>query len=517
MDEFLQIPPLVTAFVSMGAASLVWWWRDRRLTRLRERVTAIQGLSEDILTGRSASAIQQVLNAALPSLLDGATPRLWLADRQSGLLEPADGRGSPMPLSSGSNPVQQSFAASAPVRHDGGAGFLLLLPMRCEGSISGVLELHWPARRRIHLDEEAALAHLANQAAIALRLLDQSILREQVLRSERLGAVGQLLSGVASELEDPVAEVLRIASRLYDADPGHESFRALKDWAASAHQALDRLIAFGRPGETLARPVDLAEVLRKLTHFRERTWRLRQVETRLDLPDSPLLVLGSYGQLEQALLSVILRAEELLPAADDRCLGLSAVRDGERALLVVEFPIVSPPEEWGLTVAHGIAGNHGGSLRLSTEPRGVRCEIDLPLMPLTPPDSPSELDTTRSLTLLLLAPESTESRHLVDLFAARNHRVVPVASDNEALHLCRRLRFDALLAAVPAADPSWIQLHERSNRHVPCFVLLPESDEAATPPPAAAGEVLTLRRPPSSTELARVLIEIENRARRTTS
>ena len=513
MDEFLQVPPLVTAVLSMGAASLVWWWRDRRLTRLRERVAAIQGLSEDILTGRSAAAIQQVLTAALPGLLDGAMPRLWLADRQSGLLEPVDGRGSPLPLTSGSNLVQQSFSAAAPIRHDAGAGFQLLLPMRSEGSISGVLELSWPTRRRVLLDEETALAHVANQAAIALRLLDQSLLREQVLRSERLGAVGQLLSGVAAELEGPVAEVMRIASRLHDADPGLESFRALQDSAESAHQALDRLIAFGRPGETLARPVDLVELLRKLAHFREKTWRLRQVETRLDLPNSPLLVLGSYGQLEQALLSVILRAEELLPASGDRRLSLTAVRDGERARLVVEFPIESPPEEWGLTVAHGIAGNHGGFLRLSTEPRGVRCEVDLPLMPVSTPEATPGREPGRPLTLLLLAPDSTESRHLVDLLAARNHRVVPVTSDTEALHLCRRLRFDALLAAVPAADPSWIHLHERTSRHVPSFVLLPESDEAATPPPAAAGGVLTLRRPPAPPELSRVLLEIEDRAR----
>lgn len=512
MNELLSPTPLITAILSMAAASLVWWFRDQRVNRLRKRIAAIQALSEDVLTGRSATAVQELLAETLPGLTGGAQARLWIAEPSTRELEAADGRGPAIAAQAQSDARRQCFDSGASQRDDAGDGLRLLLPMRTEGRTLGVLELHWAQRTpRISVEEQAALTHLANQIAIALRLLDQSLLREQVLRSERLGAVGQLMSGVAAELQEPIEEIARIAGRLQTSDPNQEAFRALNEWSAAATQALDRLVAFGRPAESRARPVDLGELLRKLAHFRERTWRLRQVGTRLELLSAPLTVMGSYGQLEQALLSVILRAEELLPANGDRRLAVTLAREEGRARVIVEFALDHDPGEWGLSVASGIAGNHGGSLRITREPRGARCEINLPLLSAASPGSASPTEPSRPLTLLVLASDPHDNRHLVDLLAARNHRAVPVASDTEALDLCGRFRFDALFAAISSSDPSWERLHERTRRHVPSFVLLPDAEESASVPQPAGGPVLVLRRPPDPAELGRLLVEIGGR------
>lgn len=511
MIDYAQLAPALTATLSIGAALLVWWRRERRLAELRTRVTAIHALSEEVLTRRSAAAMQELLGQALPALLEGAAPRLWLSDEDAGALEPADGRGPAIAVKRG-GAAAACFLTGKAQREESGGGAALLLPMRSEGETSGVLELRWPEqRRRVPVDEESALAHLANQAAIALRLLDQSVLREQVLRSERLGAVGQLMAGVAAELQEPVEEIARIAARLEADDPDHAEYRSLRGWSAAAAVALERLMAYGRPGEMRARPVDLQELLRKLVHFRERTWSLRSVDVRLALPGAPLPVMGSYGQLEQAVLSVLLRAEELLPASGDRRLAISAFAAEDRARVEIEFPAGAEPADWGLSVAQGIAGNHGGSLRAGCEQHTARCVLDLPLLTGAALAAPAENPSERPLSLLLLAPDAAERRHLVEQLAARRHRVMPVATAAEALDLSGRLRFDAILAATAAGDESWRDLYQRTAAHAGCFVLLPASEDPRVDPLAASGAVLLLRRPPEPAELARVLAQIEAR------
>src|SRR5207247_2147289 len=62
--------------------------------------------------------------------------------------------------------------------------------------------------------EQAAAQHLANQVAAALRLQEQQAMREELFRSERLAATGQLVSGVASELRAPLDSITQLASSL---------------------------------------------------------------------------------------------------------------------------------------------------------------------------------------------------------------------------------------------------------------------------------------------------------------
>lgn len=510
MEVYTELLPMLTAAVSLVAALVVWWWRERRLAVLRQRVAAIHTLSEEVLARRSAVAMQELLGQELAGVLNGAAARLWLGNRAEGVLEPADARSAGVVLQGG-GALARCFEEGAARRAESGAGMTLLLPMRSEGETLGVMELGWSEKRRIPVDEQAALAHLANQAAIALRLLDQSVLREQVVRSERLGAVGQLMSGVAAEMQEPIEEIARIAARLQEAGPENAEYRALGSWSAAATEALDRLNAFGQPGETRARPLDLRELLRKLVHFRERTWRLRSVETRLALPEQPLPVMGSYGQLEQALLAVLLRAEELLPAAGDRRLSIGTQESGDRAQAIIEFPTEGEPAEWGLSVAQGIAGNHGGTLRLSHDAGGARCVLDLPRLMTAAPAASQQAPRERPLTLLLVTAEAAERRHLIEMLSARGHRVIPAAGAEEALMLAGRLRFDAILAAAVAGDESWRELHERSEKHTGCFVLLPASEDPRVHPLAASGAVLLLRRPPEPAELARVLLDVEAR------
>src|SRR5262249_20309423 len=79
----------------------------------------------------------------------------------------------------------------------GGPKSLLFVPMLAQGEVVGVFELDQDDRAREFTPDEQALAqHLGNQIGVALRLLDQRSVQEQLFRSEKLAAVGRLISGV---------------------------------------------------------------------------------------------------------------------------------------------------------------------------------------------------------------------------------------------------------------------------------------------------------------------------------
>jgi len=77
----------------------------------------------------------------------------------------------------------------------------MFVPMFAETELVGVLEIF--DSKPLHEftpDERIQTQHLANQIALALRLIEEKSVREQLSRSEKLAAIGQLISGVAAEL-----------------------------------------------------------------------------------------------------------------------------------------------------------------------------------------------------------------------------------------------------------------------------------------------------------------------------
>ena len=98
---------------------------------------------------------------------------------------------------------------------------MLLVPMLAQGELVGVLELHHSENLHyFNQAEQAAMQHLANQVATALTLEEQQAIREQLFRSEKLAAAGQLISDVADELRAPLESIVGLASTLQARGPG---------------------------------------------------------------------------------------------------------------------------------------------------------------------------------------------------------------------------------------------------------------------------------------------------------
>jgi signal transduction histidine kinase len=466
---------LATAVASILVASLVWWRRVGRLTRLRKRVARIYGLSEALLSARSAPEILDLLEKSLPDVLGARGAVILLYNPASQSLEVA--AGSAASLENAERCWNLRSAQTAP-------GSLSLL-MSARGEPAGVVQFACAQTIRLQPDEIAALEHLANQIAIALQLLDQRQIRDRILRSEKVGAAGRLISSIASELQ-PTLERIEATAKQHKLD-----FLAAD--AGVALETLERLISFGRPELARVQPLDMNQMLKGLVDFRAQTWRLQMVSPRTEFSEGELNVLASRGQIEQALLSLLVNAEQALQATDSRRISVSSRTAQRRVFITISFnaPATTGEDQdsgaWGLAVARGIIENHNGEFHVHADAEGTRFEIELPLTEAKTGLQPShgQRGPSRSLSLLLVHPDQRALRSLVIQIAARNHRAVTASTAGEAIDLASRLHFDAIAATLRLPDLSWVEFSQKASKHSPTVAaLVTAADGASTGVPS---------------------------------
>jgi signal transduction histidine kinase len=503
---------------------------------------AFHSLSEDIIAARSPGEIAEKLATVLPSITQATGVRLYLFNPRTKSLEAVPTAGDPEPMAISVEAPPEGLADGAvscfrnrtllnipDVRRSPlvNAGWkpgvprsMMFVPLTAHPDLVGVLEIGNTRRLGYFTPEEqAAVQHLANQAAAAMRLQEQQSVREQLFRSEKLAATGQLISGVANELRAPLESILQLSASLA-AERGVSSIQhELKQLATESQRAatiVSRLVSFARPEDSPVRPVDVNAILAGLLEFREPEWKTMGVRVQNRLPPEPAMVLGAHGQIEQVFLNLLLFAEQSVSSAGLRSLSVSSSRMVGRVVVEVGYSAgaaSTPSSDSGADVWRGIIQNHGGQLRFRSGSETAVFEIDLPLTPGAAPPAArgaSRYSAMRLLTLMLIDSDSSAQRQLVKLLAARGHRAVPVPAE-EAADLAQRLRFDGVFCALPAGGSKWNDFQEHLRASIPAFILLSDGYDAESAGLADSGGFL-LARPIQESELEIILEAIEARA-----
>ena len=542
----------LTVVACTAAALFLWWFRDRRLADHRHGIRALYRLSEAIISSRSPSEIVRQLLATLPKVSQVSGVRLYLLvakaeslDRVPSSLDP-EPDSLPLDADSGPavclrnrslitiadtrrNPLYDSAAEPDPPRS------VLFVPMFVEEEVLGVLELdHAEGVRQFSQDQRAAAQHLANQVGIALKLQEQESVREQLFRSEKLAAAGELVSGVVNELQDPLDTLATRAGLLphrTDDSLLRRELQIIESEARRASEIVSRLVGLSRTDQAKARPFDLNSLLGDLIRFREREWRLRGVRLRTLLADEPLTVLGAEAQLEQVFLNLLVHAEQSLQNQRERTITIGTRLLVQRAHVEIGFSsaATSDSEEevdpfletdragdtrLGLPVCRGIVQSHGGEVRLLRDSNnGSRFELELPLAPDATREQVEARDreqkNARQLTVILTEPEPAAQRHLISLLSGRGHRAIPVTSAGEAVDLARRLHFDVALSSTYLPGSNWVEFYERVRNLVSAFVLLTEGRNADISRVFQTSDGFVLSKPVDEAEFDRLLSTIE--------
>jgi len=227
--------------------------------------------------------------------------------------------------------------------------------------------------------------------------------RDRLIQTERLSAIGELAAGVAHEINNPLQTILG-RSELLLGDPALTTARrvdveAVRQEAARVAQMVRNLLSFVRRSSGERAPVDLCEIVRSLTSLRAYPARQENLVIETSLPDEPLVVLASRDGIQQVLTNLLLNAEHA--ARDFPGQGTVSVRawgdaDGVHVEVADDGPGVSaeirdrifepffttkPFGEGtglGLSTAMGISRTHGARLELVPSVRGACFRLTFP-------------------------------------------------------------------------------------------------------------------------------------------
>jgi GAF domain-containing protein/CheY-like chemotaxis protein len=542
----LKAPVIGGGVAVVLLAGLAMWARERRLRNQRKKLRSTYKLGEEILSASSTEAILTRISETLPTILGVTRVQLYIFNRAGKTLDAISESGEGASISLSSPPGGTPAGAVAcfhyrtllvipdidrsPFPIAGAAGertpkSLLFVPMMAQGEVTGVLELDQDDKvRDFSADVQALAQHLGNQIGVAIRLLDQRSVQEQLFRTEKTAAIGRLISGVVNELQTPLAHIKDLAQKALDKAHGGAAERevtAIASEAAKASSMVSRLVSFAAAEQVEAKAVDVSRLLHNLIEFREGDWKASGIRVRNLISREPMPVLGAHGQLEQVFLNLLIHAEQSLAQAEQKTITVRSSLIAKRVLVEISFSSPSElrkPEDAAavLGVTRGVASAHGGEVRLieknNTDPR---FEVELPASvrersaPAAAASAPAPAYTAprdgRRMTALVIEHDDAAQRQITALLSTRGFRVVPVANSDAGLEMAQRMRFDAAFCSLHAPGLNWVELSERMHSRVGGFILLSDGYDGELSADFEGDRRFVLPKPIQEDELDRVL------------
>ncbi len=238
----------------------------------------------------------------------------------------------------------------------------------------------------------APLAEAEGDGAVVVLVADvteQRNLEAQLIQSEKLAAVGQLVSGVAHELNNPLTSIAGLAEFLQERQTfpaqEREHLRVIHEQAERAGRIVRNLLTFARKGTPGSAVFDLNDIVRRTARLVAYELELRGVTLVQELEAEALPVRGNRDELQQVLVNLVTNAGQAvrdLPEGAPKVITLTTVPEGEFAVVRVRdtgpgvpdplvprlftpfFTTKEPGEGTGLglSLSYRIAGAHGGSL-----------------------------------------------------------------------------------------------------------------------------------------------------------
>jgi two-component system NtrC family sensor kinase len=309
------------------------------------------------------------------------------------------------------------------------------------------------------------------------KLDDQSRdLYHQLLQAEKLAALGQTISGVAHELNNPLATILTWAERLAERPLDDATRRGISTILSESERAakiVRNLLTFSRKRQSTRTMVDLNHVVRDTLALRAYEQRVTNITVIDALASGLPHVFADPHQLQQVLLNLVINAEQAMLSAHGR--GLLVVRtwhEAERECVVLEInddgpgvpgdvqqkifdPFFTTKEVGkgtglGLTVAYAIVQEHGGRIRVESQGAGASFFVELPITPgrlREPSPAASSLDLERlaGTRVLVVEDEPALAAAVADALGDAGFEVDRAGDGEEALARVGERSYDLIV------------------------------------------------------------------------
>jgi two-component system NtrC family sensor kinase len=337
----------------------------------------------------------------------------------------------------------------------------------------------------------------AGAAAAVLVFEDQTPtrrLQEQLIQSEKMSAIGQLIAGVAHDLNNPLASVVGFADYLVEnsglVPPDLvEPLRAIQQEAERAAGIVKNLLTFARKQEQRRQVAAIRELVDNTLLLLRNQLIACKIETTVDIAPGIPDVCVDVNQLQQVFVNLIHNAAQAIAAA--RVGSRIAIRarawlDGVAITVEDDGPGVPPdlverifepffttknPGEGtglGLSICHGIIKEHGG--RLSHVPmaqRGAMFQVELPAGAPAVKRTPRPTPVRRGLTILLIDDEPHIQHYMRATLEAWGHHVTVASNGAEGLRDAEAGSFDVIVSDLRMPELGGREMFERLRRERP--------------------------------------------------
>jgi C4-dicarboxylate-specific signal transduction histidine kinase len=224
--------------------------------------------------------------------------------------------------------------------------------------------------------------------------------QEQLVQAGKLATLGELTTGVAHELNNPLNNIGLYVGNVIDrihmgelsTESAREDLEKAMEQVRKATEIISHLRTFGRAAPVTFEAVDVDEVIERALSLMQEQLRLRAIDVDLDLCPDALIVQGNPIQLEQVFINLLTNARDALSEVPEERKKIRIVSSLERDRIRIVFEDTGPgiPPEiakrvfdpffttkevgtgtgLGLSITYSIVKEHGGDISLSKTPGG---------------------------------------------------------------------------------------------------------------------------------------------------
>jgi len=229
-------------------------------------------------------------------------------------------------------------------------------------------------------------------------------MEERLVVTDRLASIGELASGVAHELNNPLTGVIGFSEMLLKKDISEEikkNLEIINREAQRTAQIVRNPLTFARRHETTKEPVDINQAIQSVLDLRAYEQKVHNIEVVANFDPNLPKITADLFRLQQVFINLIINAEHFMTEAHGRgTLTITTEKDGDviRASFTDDGPgirkenmshlfdpffttkEVGKGTGLGLSICHGIISEHGGKIYAeSVQKKGATFTLELPI------------------------------------------------------------------------------------------------------------------------------------------